>query len=142
MHSTVSDAKLFDHLHRVGRGAADIGLGLHIGGGVDIGHHRHAGIALASSRTSAPVIESDSEHPAFMSGISTVLSMIEQLRGLGHEMDAALDDDLGVDLGRLLGELQRVADDIGDAVKDFRRLVVVRQDNGVALLLHAVDGGT
>jgi hypothetical protein len=56
-------------------------------------------------------------------------------------MDAALDDDLGVDLGRLLGELQRVADDVGDAVIDFRRLVVVRQDDGVALLFQPVDGG-
>jgi hypothetical protein len=36
-------------------------------------------------------------------------------------------------------ELQRVADIIGDAVVDFRRLVVVRQDDGVALLLQLVD---
>ena len=46
---------------------------------------------------------------------------------------------VGIDLGRLARELERVADEIGDAVVDFRRLVVVRQDDGVALLLERVD---
>ena len=54
-------------------------------------------------------------------------------------MHAALDDDVGIDLGRLARELERIADEIGDAVVDFRRLVVVRQDDGVALLLERVD---
>jgi hypothetical protein len=36
------------------------------------------------------------------------------------------------------GELQRVADDVGDAVVDFRRLVIVRQDDGVADLLQSL----
>jgi hypothetical protein len=40
------------------------------------------------------------------------------------------------DLGGLARELQRVADDVGDAVEDLRRLVVVREDDGVALLLQ------
>ena len=33
-----------------------------------------------------------------------------------------------------------VADDIGDAVEDVRRLVVVGEDDGAALLLQPVDG--
>ena len=37
---------LLDHLHGVGAGAADVGLGLHLGGGVDVGDHRQARIAL------------------------------------------------------------------------------------------------
>ena len=48
-------------------------------------------------------------------------------------MHAALHDDVGVDLARLARELERIADEIGDAIVDFRRLVVVRQDDGVAL---------
>ena len=54
-------------------------------------------------------------------------------------MHAALDDDVGIDLGRLARELERVADEIGDAIVDFRRLVIVRQDDRVALLLERVD---
>ena len=54
-------------------------------------------------------------------------------------MHAALDDDLGIDLGRLARELERVPDEIGDAIVDFRRLVVVRQDDRVALSLERVD---
>src|SRR5207237_4538161 len=55
-----------------------------------------------------------------------------------HEVDAALDDDVGVDLHRLAGELQAVADEIGDAILDFRSLIIVREDDGVALLLERV----
>src|SRR5262249_38396385 len=39
------------------------------------------------------------------------------------------------------GELQRVADEVRDAVVDLGSLVVVRQDHRVALLLQRVDGG-
>ncbi len=35
---------------------------------------------------------------------------------------------------------QAVADDVGDAVEDLRRLVVVREDDGVALALQREDG--
>ncbi len=54
-------------------------------------------------------------------------------------MDAALNDDVGIDLGGFLGELQGIADDVGDAVKNLRCLVVVREDNRIALLLQPVD---
>ena len=53
-------------------------------------------------------------------------------------MHAALDDDGGVDLGRLARELQRIADEVGDTVVDFRRLVIVRKDDRVALRLSAL----
>jgi hypothetical protein len=52
---------------------------------------------------------------------------------------AALHDDIGVDLHRLACELERVADEIGDAVVDFRRLIIVRQDDGVARALERID---
>ena len=54
-------------------------------------------------------------------------------------MHAALHDHLGGGGGRELGELQTVADIIGDAVINFRRLIVVRQDHRVALALQFVD---
>ncbi len=55
-------------------------------------------------------------------------------------MHAALHDDLGVGLGGLAGELERVADHVGDAMEDLGRHVVVRQHHGVARALEVVDG--
>ena len=55
-------------------------------------------------------------------------------------MHAGQHDDIGIDCHRLAGERQAVADDVGDAVEDLRRLVVVRQDDGIALPLQIEDG--
>src|SRR6185312_12763310 len=46
-HDDARDAKRLDHAHGIGRGAANVGLGLHLGRGVDVGDDRHAGIGLA-----------------------------------------------------------------------------------------------
>ena len=48
-------------------------------------------------------------------------------------MHAALDDDFGIDADGIAGKLQRIALDVGDAVEDLRRLVIVRQDENTAL---------
>ncbi len=128
-----------DHLHRVRRGAADVDLRLHLGRGVDIGDHRHAREFLAQQ----PHVLAGDGGGERAAGAQVRdqhgLVGIEDLRGLGHEVHAALHDDVGVDLRRLARELERIADEVGDAVVDFRRLVVVRQDDGVALLLERVD---
>src|SRR5262249_51665072 len=63
-----------------------------------------------------------------------------QLRGLGHEVHAPLDDDLGVGLGRLTGELERIADHVGDAMEDLGRHVVMREHDGVARPFKLIDG--
>ena len=65
---------------------------------------------------------------------------IEQLGRLGHEMHAGQHDDIRFDRHRLAGKREAVADDVGDAVEDLRRLVVVRQDDGIALALEREDG--
>ena len=73
-------------------------LGFHLGRGVDVGDDRQRrDSCCVISRTSAPVIEAASEQPARRSGISTVLSGVQDLRRLGHEVDAGLDHDLRVD---------------------------------------------
>ena len=72
--------------------------------------------------------------------MSTVLSRVEQLGRLGHEMHAGEHDDVRLDRHRLAGKRQAVADDVGDAVEDLRRLVIVRQDDGVSLPLEVKDG--
>ena len=133
-------AQALDHLDRVRRGAADVDLGLHLGRGVDVGDDRHAGeFRSRSSRTSSPVIEEASEQPALRSGISTVLSGLRIFEVSAMKCTPHWTMIVGVDLGGLARELERVADEIGDAVVDFRRLVVVRQDDRVALLLERVD---
>ncbi len=49
-------------------------------------------------------------------------------------------DDVGLDMHRFAGEQQAVADDIGDAVEDLRRLVVVGEHHRVLLALQREDG--
>ncbi len=128
-----------DHAHGVGRGAADVALGLHVGGGVDIGDDRHARICLAQQPHIGAGDRLGKAAAGAHVGDEHGLFRIQQLGGLGHEVHAALDDDFLVHHGRLAGELQRIADDVGNAMVDFRRLVIMRQDDRVALLLELVD---
>ena len=64
----------------------------------------------------------------------------QDLRRLGHEADAAEGDDVGVGRLRLAAEIEAVADEIGN-VLDFGRLVIMGEDDGVALLAQPVDLG-
>ena len=64
----------------------------------------------------------------------------QDLRRLGHETHAAKGDDLGVGGGRLARQVEAVADEIGE-VLDFRLLVIMGEDDRVALLLQARDLG-
>ena len=88
---------------------------------------------------SSGVIDSASEQPARRVGDQHRLRRVEQLRRLGHEMDAGHDDDARLARRRLARQRQAVADDVGDAVEDLRRLVVVREDDRVALALEPQD---
>jgi hypothetical protein len=54
-------------------------------------------------------------------------------------MDARHYDDALIALGRLARERQAVANRVGDAMEDLRRLVVMREDDRVALLLEGED---
>ena len=85
------------------------------------------------ARSWSAVIESASEQPASRSGSSTVLSGRQDRGGLGHEVDAAEGDHVGVGVGRLARQAERVAHEVGH-VLDLGHLVVVRQDHRVALL--------
>src|ERR1700704_1668441 len=49
-------------------------------------------------------------------------------------------DDVGIDGHRLARQSEAIAHDVGDTVKDLRRLVVVRQDHRVPLALQSEDG--
>ena len=76
------------------------------------------------------MIDAASEQPAFESGMSTVLSA--QNGRLGHEVDAAERDRVGIGRGRLPREPERVADEVRD-ILNLGNLVVVGEDHGAAL---------
>ena len=139
-HDDAFGAERFHHAHRVRRGAADIRLGLHVRRRVHIGHDRHAGISLAQRPHVCAGDRGGKRAARAQVGDQHFLVRVEELRGLCHKMHAALHDDLGVGLGRLAGKLQRVADDIGDAMEDFGRHVVMRQHDRVPRPLQIVDG--
>ena len=65
--------------------------------------------------------------------------LVDDLRGLGHEVHARHDDNVGRGFGREPGQRERVARDVRDAMVDVRRHVVVGQNNRVALLLQLLD---
>ena len=75
-----------------------------------------------------------------MSGRITVFSRRQDLRGLGHEADAAKSDDVGVGRRGLARQIEAVADEVGE-VLDFRLLVIMGEDDGVALALQPLDLG-
>ena len=85
------------------------------------------------------MIEAASEQPALEVGDQHGFFRVQQFRGLGHEMDAGQDDHIGVGARRLARQCQAVADDVGDGVENVGRLVVVREDDGVALPLQPQD---
>ncbi len=79
------------------------------------------------------------EQPRFRIGDQHHLVRAHKLRCLGHEVDTALHDDVRVRLGCFLGELQAIAQDVAHAVEDFRRHIVVRQNDRVLLALEIAD---
>ena len=70
--------------------------------------------------------------PASMSGRIDDLFGRQDLGGLGHEADAAKRDHVGIGRLRLARQIKAVADEIGE-VLDLRRLVIMGEDDGVAL---------
>ena len=133
-------AEALHHRHRIRRGATNIDLGLHIGGSVDIGHHRNAGVLGAKG---ANVCAGD----RFGQGTSGArvrdqhsFMRAKQLRGFGHEMHAALNNNIGINERRLLGQIEAIAHHIGHAVINFRRLVIMCQNHRVTLFFQLIYG--
>ena len=128
-------AQRFHDLHRVAAGDADVGLGLHFGRRVDVRDDRRAGIALAQQPHVGAGNRFGERTAGSQIGNEHRLVRVDELRGLGHEMHAAENDDVGIGLGRFHCERQRVSDDIGDRIENFRNLIVVREYDRVAFAL-------
>jgi hypothetical protein len=126
-----------DDLLGVAAGDDDVAERLHGGAAIDVGDGPEIRIGRLQ-------LGEFGRGAAFFEGTTGVLVRqhddfvgVQNLRGLGHEMHAAEDDDIGVGLGRLLREAEGVADVIRD-VLDFGHLIIVREDDGVELLLEGV----
>ncbi len=138
-HDHARHAERFDDLHGVGRRAADIGFRLDRGARVHVRHDRHAGIFFAQRAHVGGGDRFGERTAGARIGHDDRAMRVEDLRGLAHEVHAAHHDDVGVDAACFARELQRIADDVGHAVEDLRRLVVVREDHGVAFAFEAID---
>jgi hypothetical protein len=127
-----------DHRLGVGRGAAVVGFGLDLGGGVHVGdHHRARVLGLPG----AQLIGGDGvsqRAPGLEVGQEDGPPRGEDGGRLGHEVDPAEDDHVGIGLGGLAREVERITDEVGD-VLHLGELVVVREDHRVALLAQTLD---
>src|SRR6266508_199563 len=123
----------FDYRFRVARRAAVIRLRLDRSRRVDVGDHDCAWIF----RLPVPQLVGRDRRCERTAGVEVGnehgLVRREDLRGLGHEVDAAEDDRVGIGRGRLAGQAERVAHEVRDVLY-IRHLVVVREDHGTALL--------
>ena len=68
------------------------------------------------------------------------LFRVQQFRGLGHEMHAGQDDHIRIGGHRFPRKSETVADEIGDAMKNLRRLIIMRKHHRVAGPLQRHDG--
>ena len=121
-----------DNFHRVPGGADDIAERLHPTRAIDVGDDvvvlfsvllqvglKLIGGARLLQRAASIFV---GQHHGFR--------RVDDLRGLGHEMNAAEDDHLGIRGFRLVGEPEGIAYIIGD-ILDVPCLVIVSQDNCV-----------
>ena len=119
-----------DHRLRVARRAAVVALRLHLGGRVHVGHDDRARVLRLPLAQLLGVDRGGERAAGAEVGEEDRLLRAEDRRRLGHEVDAAEDDRLGVGRGRLAREAERVADVVRD-VLHLGPLVVVGEDHGV-----------
>ena len=89
-----------------------------------------------SRRTSAPVMDAASEHPARLSGMSTVFSGLSsfEVSAMKCTPQWTMMSASALAASRASSSL---SPDVRDAVKNLRRLVVVGEDHRAALGLQA-----
>ena len=129
---------VLNHLDGVRRRAAVVGLGLHLRRRVHVHDHHRAGVL---GLPGAELVGGDRlRQRAAGVGVGDQDGLLgrQHRRGLGHEVNAAEGDHLGVGARGLARELQRVAGQIGH-VLDLGHLVVVGQDDGLALRGQGAD---
>ena len=132
------DRQALDHALRVARCADDVGEGLRIGGTVDVRHDEVLRMGVLPGLQlgrGAPVRERAAGGQV---GQDHDPLGIQDLCGLGHEVDPAEHDHVRLRVARGPGELEAVADKIRE-ILNLRVLVIVREDDGVAFATQTLD---
>ena len=132
-------AERLDHLNGIAGGDADVGFGLDISIGVDIGDNRHARVLGAQP---AHIFGSDGlgQRTTGVGGRQqNSLVGVENLGRFRHKFHATKDDNVLVGLGSLAAQHQRIAYIVWNRGKERRFHVVVAQDDGILLDLETVD---
>ena len=125
-------------VHGVARRADHVGERLHRGGAVDVAHHLVAGVGVDEGLELVRRAVVGEGAAGLQIGQHHDLVGVHDLRRLRHEVHAGEDDDLGVGLRGFLAQAQAVPHVVGD-VLDVALLVVVGQDDGLALVLEPLD---
>ena len=127
---------------RLGAGGGDdhVGQRLHLGRTIDVGQRDVIGVGFAEGAELFGRAAVFKAAPRVHVGQDHDLVGREDLGGIGHELDAAKGDHVGVGRRRLAAEFEAVAHEVGN-VLDVRRLVIMRKDHRVAFFAQAVDLG-
>ena len=129
----------FNHRHSIARGAADITFSLDIGIGVDIGHHGDTGEFLLEGAHIGGGNAAGQRTAGVRGGEQHRLLWVENLGGFGHKLDATEDDDRLLGLRGHPAQRQRIADKIGNRVKERRLHIVMAQDDRILLNFQPID---
>ena len=111
---------------------------LYLGGAIDVGDDIHAGMPRLVGGQLGGVARLGQRAAGVHVGQENFFLRIHDLRRLGHEMDAAKENDVGLGRLRLIGEAERIAHVIGHFL-DFAHLVIVRENHRVLFLFQGQD---
>ena len=135
--------RLDDFIH-VGGGDADVAQGFHFGGGVDVADEGVIGIFFSQAAHVTGVDAIGQGTAAVGIGIEHGFVRAQHFRGFRHETHRRENDHLGGRLSGNFGQAVGIARVVGDAIKNLRRHVIVRQDDRVLFFFEcfdALDGG-
>ena len=126
-----------DYLYGVATSTDDIGEGLHSGAAVDVGNDEVVllGMLIEISLQFVGWAGIGEGTSGLHVGDHDGLGGAQDLGRLTHEVDAAKDDDIGIGLGGFLTQAEGIPDKVRNLL-DLLDLVVVRENNGIPLLLQ------
>ena len=127
-----------DDLLRIAGGADDVTQRLHARRAIDVADDLVVRILLEPLAELIRWTAIGQRAPRVEIGEQHLLVGVEDLRRLGHEMDAAEGDDFRLRPGRLLRELQGVADEVRQ-ILDVGVLVVMSEDHRIELFAQPLD---
>ena len=132
--------QLAHHLDGVGGGHAHVAPALDLGGGVDVADHGE--VVVARLDRVHVSLAHHVRHGAVGRGLGKQHRArgVEHLGALGHERHAAQHDGRAVERAGQTCQVERVAHVVGEGLR-LAGNVVVREDDGVLLLLEARDLG-